>query len=112
MENIPTSSAHIPGPWHVTTCKAPAVYGGEKHFAIIDDPDTGYGIIIADLETMPEAEANARLMAAAPELLAALETVNEWSIDTRGDDFPYWIVERAIDKARGIKSSPVNHENP
>lgn len=44
---------------------------------------------------------NARLLCAAPELLEALETAGAWSIDTRGDDFPYHVVEAAIKKATG-----------
>lgn len=105
METIGTPSARTPEPWHVTVSENPAVYGGEKHFVVMGDRETGSGQIVADIEMLDEAEANACVMAAAPELLEALETVNEWSIDTRGDDFPYEVVERAIDKARGKAES-------
>ncbi len=49
----------------------------------------------------PNAEESARLLAAASDLLAALETVNEWSITSQDDDFPYPCVEAALRKARG-----------
>jgi hypothetical protein len=82
METIATPSAHTPGPWHVTMSENASVYGGEKHFAVMSDRETGGGQIVADLETLKEAEANARLIAAAPEMLDALRiaenAVRDW----------------------------------
>ena len=60
-----------PGPWHVTVSQNPDVYGGEEHFAIIADHQTSHGQILADVETLPGAKANATLIAACPELLLA-----------------------------------------
>jgi len=42
-----------------------------------------------------------RLLRVAPDLLRALDYVNEWSITSRDDDFPYPVVETALKKARG-----------
>jgi len=69
------------GPWHLTVSENPGVYGGEKHFAIIADHQTSNGQILADVETLPEAKANATLMAAAPELLNALENLLRQTVD-------------------------------
>jgi hypothetical protein len=42
-----------------------------------------------------------RLVKVACDLLRALEYVNQWSITSRDDDFPYAVVEAALKKARG-----------
>lgn len=60
-----------PGPWHVTVSQNLGVYGSEEHFAIIADHQTSHGQILADVETLPGAKANATLIAACPELLLA-----------------------------------------
>lgn len=44
---------------------------------------------------------HARMMAAAPDLVQALETLNEWSITAADADFPYPVVEAALVRARG-----------
>lgn len=78
MENrTSTSSAFTAGPWHICRSEVEEVYGGSEHFAIQTDLTKGAGQIIADIEgdLDPEAEANARLIAAAPELLEALKDV-------------------------------------
>jgi|APIni6443716594_1056825.scaffolds.fasta_scaffold1260093_2 hypothetical protein len=43
---------------------------------------------------------NACLMAAAHDMLQALEILNEWSITAPVEDFPYPVVEAAIRNAR------------
>lgn len=55
--------------WLVSESRNRDVYGGEKHYVILADPETSGGEIIADLETIPRALERAQLMAAAPELL-------------------------------------------
>src|SRR3546814_12636072 len=55
-----TSSAHTAGPWRVGESENPHVYGGQKHLVILSDPETTHGVVIADVETVPEAQANAR----------------------------------------------------
>jgi len=68
------SPAHTPGPWHVSESENAAVYNGEKHWAILPNPQTTHGQVIADIETIcPEADASARLIAAAPDLLQRLK---------------------------------------
>lgn len=69
MSNIPTRPAHTPGPWQV-------VYG-DSTTLYIDDQfglEGGRDYYLAELRHGDEGElcANARLMAAAPKLLAAL----------------------------------------
>ena len=60
---------HTPGPWHIgvrTYHAGRDVYGPKgEPVAVADDAITA----------TPEAEANARLIAAAPELLAALQAI-------------------------------------
>jgi hypothetical protein len=60
------SAAHTPGPWRVT---GPNIRAGDALLAMVTDHWAN--------ETTPDAEkmANARLIAAAPELLAALQAI-------------------------------------
>lgn len=71
------SSAHTAGLWHVCFSEIEEVYGGARHYAVSADSENG-GQILADVEgdLTPEAEANAYLMAAAPELLDTLKAIN------------------------------------
>jgi hypothetical protein len=59
---------YTPGPWFVVE------YGG---FFEIQDKDDYQGTIITDLEKCPDAEANARLMASAPDLLTSLKEITK-----------------------------------
>ena len=67
-----TNTQHTPGPWNVGD-DSPNDYEGP----IIDTRDRAVAVITIDHETesTPEDRANARLIAAAPELLAMLERV-------------------------------------
>lgn len=69
----PTATAPTPGPWHVSVSQNPDVYNDEQHLCILPDIRTTHGKVIADIETLPEAEANARLIAAAPGLLRVVK---------------------------------------
>lgn len=64
----PSTSKHTPGPWHIGMKPGPIIYGPQ-------------GEQVADLRAhllMPdESAANARLIAAAPELLEALKTMTD-----------------------------------
>jgi hypothetical protein len=64
-----TQATHTPGPWEISKNEA-----GE-----LDICEAGAGNMLADLAKCKNAEANARLIAAAPDLLEALK-VTVWSL--------------------------------
>jgi hypothetical protein len=89
------SAAHTPGPWRVTNSdvlltegddglRLIGIYAGEVVKSPHENMVTGYidcgGKFVASCNTRSdhEAEANARLIAAAPELLDALESLEKW----------------------------------
>jgi hypothetical protein len=93
------TTKHTPGPWQVS-----------PHSNI-----TSKSLVVAKVEQMPgnyesEKQANARLIAAAPDLLFALEAcmenmegmlgISDFGSPTEGD-FPLAIVRAAIAKAKG-----------
>jgi len=65
-----SASAHTPGPWFVSRSENPDVYRGQSHLMIVDEATH---TCVADVETKINAEANARLIAAAPDMFAALQ---------------------------------------
>ena len=102
---------HTPGPW---IADYRGVYRGV--YAAKGTTDTGYGAMIADCPRAAgpygalEASANADLIAAAPDLLAAAEGVLPWlaGINTKGDPAMvdaltdvYMQLAAAIKKAKG-----------
>ena len=60
-----TKTQHTPGPWHTMAVGS--------HWVALEMPPRA-GQHIALMTELPNAEANARLIAAAPELLAALQS--------------------------------------
>lgn len=90
--------AHTPGPWHV-----------KWDFEPSDFPENGLlikaapGQVVAECDRVPEMEANAQLIAAAPELLEALR----WALDQIDDSLDpdhceaLAAAHRAIAKATG-----------
>ncbi len=67
--------AHTPGPWHAANANEPKIL----HAFVISNDD-GFGIIATvnlhrGKDAPSEGESNARLIAAAPDLLAALKAV-------------------------------------
>ncbi len=81
---------HTPGPWHIV--RRSTVCAGDR-----DEIDNPIRVHVADCYGR-RAEANAHLIAAAPDLLAACE------LAVRNlDPAPYWIgaLTAAIAKARG-----------
>ena len=95
-------SAHTSAPWVARTYStetvrdAVGIYAGSMLLPIVPD--------IAG-RSIEECDANIRLIAAAPDLLAALQMVNRiWSHDQTANlapDSPVAIVRAAIAKARG-----------
>lgn len=98
---------HTPGPWTTKRAKMPVDcefdwcvtcnIGGEPHVII-----EAFGRVSETIR--PDAEANARLVAAAPDLLAALEWYVEH--DDAGPDDDYYLAgleqaKAALAKARG-----------
>lgn len=89
-------SAHTPGPWGLTRWTAPDDYGWS--IKIGDAPHR------LDVSAWSESsEADARLIAAAPELLAALEAVEAVLDGRQPIDVPgaVMIARAAVAKARG-----------
>ena len=90
------NTQHTPAPWYWSD----NVPDFPKNYCIIVDAD---GFTIAEPSRMSEADA--RLIAAAPELLAALQMVSRiWSHDQTANlapDSPVAIVRAAIARATG-----------
>lgn len=87
-------SAHTPAPWS-TSC----LPNGTEWTVSFEDGD-----MLADLTGCPNEAANARLIAAAPELLAALQ-----KIDANAAESVDWIrrvARQAIAKATGEDFNP------
>lgn len=97
---------HTPGPWETlgTIVQAPGIFGADLHVASAPDRPV----------TADEIEANARLIAAAPDLLAALKELvaDEWSYYSdkaleaqlaKGNEMvrPYIAARKAIARAEG-----------
>ena len=106
---------HTPGPWHV--CNGASHLIADSHFMTVAEARQ---IVSGNLHTGKTEyvpghkmqEANARLIAAAPDLLAALQFVDKWFAmrSTKGDDAPSQIVDsvaNAIAKATGTASENI-----
>lgn len=101
------TTKHTPGPWEVITKKSE--YYGHKHAGfdarhprIITDK----GLAIANVVPWHGVEfaANARLIAAAPELLAALERLLDHTTAANKDYDATTVARAAIAKAKGQKT--------
>lgn len=87
-------SGHTPGPWDWLARGANA--GGGHHLYIIDATNRKIAALWGKAE---EKEANAQLVAAAPDMLAALKVVAENWCNDFTDEWP--VIEAAIAKAEG-----------
>jgi hypothetical protein len=101
---------HTPAPWVAEfsemggyDCMTDAwvVVAGHKRVAVLDLSSYGQAHCVSGFAS-PEAEANARLIAAAPDLLAAVREYLEWGPMTGSDrDLFNGKFSRAIAKAEG-----------
>ena len=95
------SEKFTPGPWKATyDSQLQAliqIYSTEAHLPVAVLPDRG------TVEAMPEIEANANLIAAAPDLYASLETICHDCIGKEATDIlcEGCHVDKALRKARG-----------
>ena len=103
-------AAHTPAPWLI---EWNAAQGGDGHY-ITDSKDMGElsriaAVLFHDDDADGETRANARLIAAAPQLLEALQTtaanLRSWKAASNSGikTFDSWleVVEEAIAKAKG-----------
>ena len=103
-------SHHTPGPWEVLEGK-PGFGVNRAHLrVIVRQPDSFVPLYVADCireGSLDETRANARLIAAAPELLAALRNLLADATALGIDDSPFSGVaieaRNAIAKATGVK---------
>lgn len=86
---------HTPGPWRTHDVQ-PEIWTRQVW------TDESHGSVMIATTGGVDKEANARLIAAAPELLAALKALVEWAAFTGGWEAPCWDDARAaIKKAEG-----------
>jgi hypothetical protein len=91
-------SKHTPGPW-VSSDNGPA-FDSYIH-ALKNNGDAFKFVAMIPIKTNPkETRANAQLIAAAPEMLAALERVMQLQVSVQGDEVFDQVVA-AIKKAKG-----------
>jgi hypothetical protein len=105
------STAFTPGPWHADADTRP---GWEWNWHIMEGPDSPNRVcFMANTSPdMEKAEANARLIAAAPDMFEALESLNaHWNGEGDYDNSPddeerlQQKVTAALAKARGDTQS-------
>ena len=88
-------SAHTPGPWKVDS--PPRTVTFEPAFAVNGDYGPPLAFVLGS-DDHPEVRANARLIAAAPDLLEALEAALPWIDLARGSDLNTDASHEAIDR--------------
>lgn len=108
--------SHTPKPWKFSKMLLGSSKDRRSGFVVNRDhePDEGFATRICDMRCTPEkpfteCEANARLIAAAPDLLEALQAISKWMSDAMLDiqqrGLPsreaYEIARAAIAKAKG-----------
>jgi hypothetical protein len=85
------STQHTPGPWHIGMKPGPMIYGSDSS-QVAD--------LRGDLLDRGEAQANAALIAAAPDLLAALQWLLQHDPDGDGGAPDYKELRHICDTAR------------
>jgi hypothetical protein len=96
-------SAHTPGPWRVIEDR-PSRLGGMAHVRLSVSVGTDEWTIadVFNIDT-PERQANAHLIAAAPELLAACEMLLDFHVEVGGElpDDALAELRHAVSRAHG-----------
>jgi hypothetical protein len=77
------NTRHTPGPWELQAGRTFKTQSGEFFLSYGKCPKTGK----PDFSNFCELDANARLIASAPDLLAMLERVTAFLNDPNGDEF-------------------------
>lgn len=93
---------HTPKPWRVGTGNTVVADSAEGTHSQPDNVEHYGGCLVAE---SIRTEANARLIAASPEMLDALETAEAWLSEFNDNDRfarPLAEVQTAIKKARGV----------
>lgn len=88
-----SDTKHTPGPWHI--------YKG--HGLYVDSSTAGSICKLAEKRISEQDEANARLIAASPELLEALESILDSATD--GRPLPEWLCERLVPASAAIRKA-------
>lgn len=93
-------SAHTNGPWRINPNWLPPEYPDWRE--IISENDENYRCMSVSGHC---GEANARLIAAAPELLEALQMVRDYVVTMKGEGHEYQtFIDAAIAKATGTST--------
>jgi hypothetical protein len=98
----PATAQHTPGPWTVFEQAPYSVWKGDAQIAacrVLDQDGNVAGYMLSGWES-EQAQANARLIAAAPEMLAALEMVASLPGFERDEQYGM-VVRAAIHAAKG-----------
>ena len=97
------SAKHTPGPWSLKTYTY--FSGGTAQGDVIDADGRTIRVCGVSLTSTPESQANARLIAAAPELLEALRTfADEYVAMINSGDCGFWNPEDE-DKVKGARAA-------
>lgn len=100
------SGTHTPGPWLVEGATLIWSFAGHATVAAVGSPRrdqfVGYSPLTLGDADFNEARANARLIAAAPDLLAALIAVKDFIEGVPNAPEPFGMVRAVITKATGV----------
>ena len=96
---------HTPGPWHIANSFSRTEFGRYR-LAIYPNSDMQHphvSVSAPDDDAMTEVTANARLIAAAPDMLAALQNLLNYTggWDLKDPEHPIVAARAAIAKAEG-----------
>lgn len=89
---------HTPGPWEAEAANPSSILPDEGRWDVVSE-SAGSGFRSVAMLTGPRAGLDARLMAAAPELLSACRAALDWFESVGADGAPLPTVRAAIAKA-------------